>query len=238
MRVRMDPIRFGAWALLAASCASPQPDTIYAATLGSELALEGIEQTAPSEWSFVAGDIDDGLGHPVPGAGPAIVVKSAATYSPPYRSPHSFALLEGVTTDGDFEFELEMMQTGRETAHRDLCVVFGYEGPDRFFYAHLGAVPDEYSCNVFQVDRADRVRIGVIPEDGVSWGRGVWHACRLVCDGGRARLFMGDAEEPLFDVALDRAPTGRVGFGTFDDAGAFRNVRLFDEPEPRERAPD
>ena len=222
----MHCLSIGACALLVASCASRQPENIYSVSLGGEHSISRIEPTVPAEWKFVQDSIDDGLGRAVPGAGPAIVVTSSATYRPPFRSPHSFALLGDVETDGDFVFEVEMMQTGRETAHRDLCVIFGYEGPDRYFYAHLGAVPDDHSCNVFRVDGADRERIGAIPKEGVNWGRGVWHTCRLVCDEERARLFMDGAEKPLFDVALDRAPTGRVGFGTFDDAGAFRNARV------------
>ena len=81
--------------------------------------------SAPSEWSFVDGVDDNGLGEPVPGAGPCLTFKSGKSYKPRVRSPHSLALLKGYPLRGDFVFEVEAMQTGIETAHRDLEFVNG-----------------------------------------------------------------------------------------------------------------
>lgn len=180
------------------------------------------------EWSYVDSVADDGLGVPVPESGPALTFKSTGAYAPRVRSPHSLALIRGYELQGDFVVELEAMQTGVETPHRDLVLVFGFQSPEQFYYCHLGAVPDATSSNVFEVNESPRRRLGEVSTKPISWGRGVWHKLRLECTGaGRMRLFMDGATEPHFERELGRNPAGLVGFGSFDDAGAFRNLKLY-----------
>ncbi|MEM8710473.1 MAG: hypothetical protein AAGG01_05940 [Planctomycetota bacterium] len=184
--------------------------------------------SSPDEWAFGWGVADDGLGEAVKDAGPCLTFKSSGAYRPRVRSPRSIALLrEHDMGGGDFAFEVEAMQTGIETPHRDLVLVFGFESPERYFYAHLGMVPDATSSNVFEVNGAPRTRLGEIGERRISWGRGIWRRLRLECTDRTARVFLDGSSEPHFEVPLGREPTGLIGFGSFDDAGAFRNLRVY-----------
>jgi hypothetical protein len=154
------------------------------------------------------------------------------SYAPPHRSPLRLALLPELTV-GSFVLELEMQQTGREYGHRDLCLVFGFRSPVAYYYAHLATTPDEHACNVFLVDDAPRRRIADVPEQGVEWGTDVWHAVRLERDVevGTIRVFFDDMRTPVLET-LDRTHgRGHLGFGSFDDTGAFRSVRVW-APHP------
>lgn len=181
-----------------------------------------------AEWSYVDSVEDNGLGDPVPDSGPALTFKSTKGYQPRVRSPHSLALLRGHEQRGDFAFEVEAMQTGIETPHRDLVLVFGFQSPEQFYYCHLGASPDAHSSNVFEVNEAPRRRVGEISTKTIEWGRGAWHKLRVECTArGNVRVFIDDAKEPHFEEELGRNPQGLIGFGSFDDAGAFRNLKVY-----------
>ncbi|QDV10073.1 hypothetical protein Poly30_56350 [Planctomycetes bacterium Poly30] len=184
------------------------------------------------EWSFDESVKDDGIGNPVPDSGPCLTFKSTQAYRPRVRSPHSLAILRGSYLEGPYAFEVEAMQTGIETPHRDLVLVFGFQSPEQFFYAHLGMVPDATSSNVFEVNESPRRRIGEIGSKEIQWGRGVWHRLRVECNGqGHARVFVDDMASPHFEVDLSRPASGQIGFGSFDDAGAFRNLKVWTEAE-------
>lgn len=208
--------------------------------LDAEDSLKSFWFSKADEWRFVEEDLDDGAGNAAKGAGPALFFKSSRTYKSRVRAPHTMGLVKNLRVGGDFVLEVEMMQTGVETAHRDLCLFFGFEGPERFFYNHLGKSPDPHSSNVFDVDRADRVRIGAVSENEIHWGRGVWHRVRLECEwdaakGGRMRTFFDDMETPLFEKPLHREAAGLVGLGSFDDAGAFRNLHVWAKESSKPR---
>ena len=77
-------------------------------------------------------------------------------YKPKYRSPWSFALLKDVEVT-DFELTLRCQETHVDAGpHRDLCIFWGYQDPNHFYYAHLGAKADPHACQIFIVNDADR----------------------------------------------------------------------------------
>ncbi len=211
---------------------SPALNLVYEDSLapGAEFPLgdERFWFSDRSEWSYVDSVADNGLGAPVPESGPALSFKSTKSYRPRVRSPHSLALLRGHALTGDFAFEVEAMQTGIETPHRDLVLVFGFESPEQFYYCHLGASPDANSSNIFEVNEAPRRRVGEISTKTIEWGRGEWHKLRVECTTkGNVRVFIDGAKKPHFEEELGRNPAGLIGVGSFDDAGAFRNLKVY-----------
>lgn len=159
--------------------------------------------------------------------GGEVELVAEADYAPPYRSPRAIALLDG-TEYRSFTLDLEMMQTGREYGHRDLCLFFGFESAERFYYVHLATTPDERAHNVFLVDGAARRNLIPAREKGVDWGQEEWHHVRIVrdVDAGAVRVFFDDMQSPVLE-AEDRAiEWGRVGFGSFDDTGRFKDPVL------------
>ena len=80
-------------------------------------------------------------------------LKGGSKYEPKHRSPLNIALIDDLLL-ADFVLEAEAWQTGREYGHRDLSLFFGFEGPNRYYYAHLATEPDDRAHNVFLVDNA------------------------------------------------------------------------------------
>ena len=152
----------------------------------------------------------------------------ASQYTPPHRSPQNLAILSSFRL-GSFVLEADLMQTGREYAHRDLCLVFGFQDPARYCYAHLSSSADQNAHNLFVVDQGPRTPITTRRTKGVDWGRDDWKRVRLEFDreAGTARVLV-DGEEVLFS---DRVPrlSGCVGFGSFDDEGRIDNLRIWSE---------
>jgi hypothetical protein len=155
-------------------------------------------------------------------------LEGGAEYSPPHRSPLAIALLREQEV-GSFVLEAEMLQTGRQYGHRDLCLFFGYQDPAHFYYVHLATTPDAHACNIFLVNGADRVAIATIPESGVDWGQEVWHRVRVERSlaGGEIRVYFDDMTTPVLEAVDTTLERGRIGFGSFDDSGRFTDVLLW-----------
>jgi len=155
-----------------------------------------------------------------------------AAYAPPHRSPHNLAILSSFRL-GSFALEADLMQTGREYAHRDLCLVFGFLDPSRYCYAHLSSGADQNAHQLFVVDEAPRTPITTRRTEGLDWGREQWKRVRLEVDreAKTARVLV-DGEEVLFS---DEVPVrdGYVGFGSFDDEGRFDNLRIWSDEVDR-----
>jgi hypothetical protein len=163
------------------------------------------------------------------------------TYEPRVRSPRRIALLDG-RSFGDFDLSVEAQQTSHEYGHRDLVAVFGFEGPERFYYVHFATTPDESACNVFLVDRAARRRLADIPARGVDWGSALgpgseppWRTLRVQRAGDVIRAwFEGELVVEARDATLG---TGLVGLGSFDDRGRFRRFEVSGTEGPPLRSP-
>jgi len=161
------------------------------------------------------------------GHGPALELVGKSDYRPPHRSPLSIALIEGLEVR-DFDLDVDLLQTGRNYGHRDLCLFFGVQSKSRFYYTHLATSPDANAHNVFLVNDAPRANLIPPLARGVDWGRDVWHHVRVErrVDAGTIKVFWDYGAEPAL-VAEDRTfGWGRVGFGSFDDSGLVRNIVL------------
>lgn len=146
-------------------------------------------------------------------------------YAPPFRSPEHIALLGDIEV-ADFDLDADLLQTGRDYGHRDLCLFFGFQSPERFYYVHLAPAPDPHAHNVFRVDGAPRAALAPVPAHGVDWGRDEWHHVRIErrVGPGTIRVFWDGGAEPILTATCARFDRGRLGFGSFDDSGRFANV--------------
>ena len=148
-------------------------------------------------------------------------------YTPPFRSPSSIALI-GTHQLREFVLEADLLQTGREYGHRDLCVFFGFQDPAHYYYAHIASKTDEHAHNIFIVVDALRTKISTRTTDGVEWGTDHWHHIKLerTIDPATIRVFFDDMTEPIMVAKDDRFAWGYVGFGSFDDTGRFDNITV------------
>lgn len=158
----------------------------------------------------------------------ALELVTQSKYEPPVRSPVNIALI-GNKSFGDFVLEADLIQTGKEYGHRDMCLFFGFQAPDQFYYAHIATAADDHAHNLFIVNKQPRTKIAEQTTKGVNWGLGVWHKVRLErkSSDGSIRLYFDDMSRPIM-VAHDRTfATGYIGFGSFDDTGKIDNIRIW-----------
>jgi hypothetical protein len=114
-----------------------------------------------------------------------------------------------------------------------LIMVYAWQDESHFDYAHLSvdaAVNQVAHNGMFHVFGGERVRIS--PLDGSpALATQEWTPVKLVFDGDSGRCYVevnGKSNPSLdaFDLSLRH---GRVGFGSFDETGDFRKVRISGE---------
>lgn len=202
----------------------PATAALLAAALGACAAPAPVHDVLAAGAGF---DLTDPAAFAV--EGDELHLVASADYEPPHRSPRAIALVDG-TEYRSFTLDLEMMQTGREYGHRDLCLVFGFESAARYYYVHMATTPDANAHNVFLVDGAPRRNLLPAQERGVEWGQEEWHHVRLVrdVDAGTVRVYFDDMTEPVLQAEDTTIEWGRIGFGSFDDTGRFRRPVIRD----------
>jgi hypothetical protein len=149
-----------------------------------------------------------------------------SAYKPRHRSPLNYSLIKDVVV-GDFVFEAKMQSTVKDYGHRDLCVFFGWQNPQRFYYVHLGKKADDHANQVFIVNDKERVKISKTTTKGTDWTDG-WHRIKVMrkVKDGTIEVYFDDMKKPVM-TASDRTFTwGQVGVGSFDDTGNWREVKL------------
>ncbi|HTY39434.1 MAG TPA: hypothetical protein VMH23_20120 [Bacteroidota bacterium] len=154
-----------------------------------------------------------------------LVISKAGVPAGPIRRPAALAILKTIslrraTIEGEIHSTAPL-----DVVRRDLDVVVSYESPTRFYYIHLAGVTDSVHNGIFLVNHADRVRI--------DSGKGkpqlqdtLWHSVRVERDGlsGRISVFVDRSKAPVLEAVDTTICCGRVGFGSFDDTGEFRNI--------------
>ena len=181
-------------------------------------AAEGWVPSEPSHWRIA----DDGGSK---------VYELAAPGSPgPVRAPASRSVLAGRDA-ASFEFSGRLRcDTDPAVPYRDMCVLFHYQDPAHFYYVHFAGVSDEVHNIIGLVNGADRVKINAEPA-----GRSIvrltdraWHAFKVTCDAstGEIRAYLDDMTAPILTARDRTLGRGLVGVGSFDDTGAFDDLRL------------
>ena len=158
----------------------------------------------------------------------ALDLVTQSKYTPAYRSPFNIALVaDSVFTD--FVLEADLMQTGKEYGHRDMCLFFGVQDPSHFYYAHVATAADDHAHNIFIVKDAPRIKIARQTTKGVNWGLGIWHKVRLEHKGsdGSVKVFFDDMTKPIMTAEDTTFKSGYVGFGSFDDTGMVDNIKIW-----------
>jgi hypothetical protein len=153
--------------------------------------------------------------------------KYKSTYTPKHRSPVHIALLKQYPLT-DFVMDVEMMSTTETYGHQSLCLFFGFESPEKYYYVHLAPAPDANAHNVFIVNGAPRKNLLEPQKKGIEWKPDTWHTVRLVrrASTGLIEVYFDDMTKPVLKAEDKTFQTGFAGFGSFDDTGRFRRVTL------------
>jgi hypothetical protein len=158
----------------------------------------------------------------------ALELFAKSKYQPKNRSPLNIALIRRQRF-GDFRLDAEVMSTVKPYPHQDMCIFFSVQSPEKFNYAHLALRQDDVAHRVMLVNEAPRAALLTEGSKGVKWEQNVWHKIRLQrksSDGG-INVFFDDMTKPV-ETANDKTfGTGYVGFGSFDDKGMIRNIKIY-----------
>jgi hypothetical protein len=147
-------------------------------------------------------------------------------YKPPHRSPLNIALIKDLQVT-DFVFEADVLSTGKDGPHRDMCLFFGYQDPAHFYYCHIAKKADDHANQIFIVNAADRTKISTKSTEGTPWDD-KWHHVKVVrtVGDGKIEIYFDDMKMPIMTASDKTFAWGQVGIGSFDDSGNWKDVTL------------
>ncbi|MGW2051329.1 PQQ-dependent sugar dehydrogenase [Streptomyces sp. NPDC001858] len=162
------------------------------------------------------------------------VLAEAGVQRPGPRRPFEYAVLTAGPEHGDVRIDAEVrIDTPVEITNRDVIIVFDHQSDTKFSYVHLSQDNTIYPHNgIFVVDEADRVRI----DDQWNGTTGAppaitdtaWHKVRVVrcASTGEIAVYVDGSKRPLMTAVDTTLTSGRVGFGSFDNTGRLRNLKV------------
>jgi hypothetical protein len=189
---------------------------VYKQDFDKAEAIKDFEFTQPDKWLIS----DEG------NEGKCLEFTGISDYQPPFRSPHTIGLINGVEV-GSFVLEADLQQTGKEYGHRDMCIIFGFQNASHFYYTHIASKMDDNAHQIMLVNNAARTKISSFTTHGVEWGQNAWHKVRVERDveKGSIKVFF---DGTLVEEANDKNfKSGLIGFGSFDDSGKIDNIRIY-----------
>lgn len=141
------------------------------------------------------------------------------------RRPIQFALSD-VPKYGRLTVEADVMPLGRS-----LLIAFAYRDAAHFDYAHFStdrAEQQPVHNGIFHVYGGERVRISAERGPAAFAASDRWYHVTLTHDAiaGTVEVAVdGRAVPALHAVDFSLGP-GKIGFGSFDETGAFKNVKI------------
>ncbi len=188
---------------------------VYSQDFEKPDAIKDFTFSDPTAWKVTAGD-----------KGNSLELVKQSNYKTSVRSPFNIALISGKVV-GDFVLEADLIQTGKEYGHRDMCLFFGFTAPAKFYYTHIATKADPNAHNVFIVNEAPRKNFAKETTQGVNWGLNIWHKVRLERKGATIKVYFDDLAKPIMLAEDATFAKGHVGFGSFDDTGKVDNIKIW-----------
>jgi len=141
------------------------------------------------------------------------------------RRPIQFALADAeysgrVTVEGDVK-----------PLGGSLLIVFGYRDAEHFDYAHLSVdtgTKQPVHNGVFHVYGGERVRISSEQGPAAFSATGRWHHVKLTHDArtGKVSVMVNGEAVPAIEAVDKSLGAGRVGLGSFDETGGYKNISI------------
>lgn len=159
------------------------------------------------------------------GEGTVLSLKRQSDFKPKVRSPFNLAWYEGAEF-GSFTLTAEVRLDHFTDGNNDVCIAFGKLDDTKFYYAHLGEKADAVHLQLHIVNDAPRLKITKEGMETLPWQEGKWHQVKVVrnLEAGTITVWFDgvqalSAEDKTFGK-------GKIGLGSFDDLGSFRNVEI------------
>ena len=157
------------------------------------------------------------------GKATTLVLRKPSHCTPKVRRPFNLAWFAGAEW-ASFTLTAEVRLDVFNNGNNDLCLTFGALGESQFYYAHLGESADAAHLQLHVVNHADRKPITTNRAKTLPWKPNHWHQVRLVRDAETGGIKVWFDEELVLEGTDKTFGKGRIGLGSFDDLGAFRNV--------------
>lgn len=180
----------------------------------------------PSKWQF---------------PGDQVILAQAGDEPSGPRRPYEYAVLKKGPAWKSVQIDAQVrLDTPVEITNRDVILLFGFNDDLHYSYAHLSTSNDIYPHNgIFTVNNADRLREDDQWDAYRSHGAppaitdAAWHRVRVKhCgDTGETAVYIDGAKQPLITAVDNTFPSGRVGFGSFDNIGRIRDLTVTGTPE-------
>jgi len=159
------------------------------------------------------------------GTDTVLTLKTPSDFKPKVRSPFNLAWFTPKEFKS-FTLTVDARLTKFDKTNNDLCIAFAKQDETRFYYAHLGVRADDVHDQIHLVDHADRKAITATRGTGIPWKPGTWHKLKLVHDAatGDITVYFDDMTKPVLTAKDKTLDHGKIGIGSFDDLGEFKNL--------------
>jgi hypothetical protein len=155
----------------------------------------------------------------------ALILYKAGVPSGTIRRPSALAILKSKPfTNVIVEAEIKS-EVDTSIIHRDLEIIVDYQSATKFYYVHLAGTTDKVHNGIFIVNNADRRRI--------DSGKGkpqlkdkAWHHVKVIrnVQTGEIKVYTNGSDNPVLEAVDKTLLYGKVGVGSFDDTGFFKNI--------------
>ena len=187
--------------------------------VGNVMAADNWRPLHPSKWQF---------------PGDQVILAERGDNPGPPRRPFEYATLTSGPELASVQIDAEVrLDTPVEIVNRDVVIVFGYQSPTRFYYAHLSTDNTIYPHNgIFVVNDADRLRIDDQWNGSVGAPPAIvdaeYHRVRVrhCASTGEIAVYVDGARTPLITATDHTFTGGRIGFGSFDNIGRMRRLTV------------
>lgn len=114
---------------------------------------------------------------------------------------------------------------------KSLILIYGWQDPNHYNYAHISsdaARAVNVHNGMFHVFGGERVRISSLDGPGSFVPGASWTPVKLEFDGetGRCQVEVNGKRNPSLEAVDLSLRSGRVGLGSFNETGSYRNVRI------------
>ena len=159
------------------------------------------------------------------GESTSLILKKPSHYKPKFRRPFNLAWFGGTELES-FTLTCEARLDVFNKGNNDVCIAFGGRSESEFYYAHLGETADGVHLQLHVVNNADRKAITTNRAKILPWKPEHWHPIKLVRDASSGSIKVWFEDQLVLEATDKTFGKGRIGFGSFDDLGAFRKVTI------------
>lgn len=153
--------------------------------------------------------------------------KSGKPPAKPVRRPANI-LLAPAPAVGAFTIDLEARSLQFDRKGADIVIIFGYQDPYNFYYAHICNDVNPVHQVIMKVEGSKKARNTIhLEKKPVAALKDQWQEIRITRSAeGRVEVFVDDMENPTLTAEDAKWLSGRIGIGSFNDAAQFDTIRL------------